>query len=225
MNILALETSTELASIALCWQGQTVLRRLNSPPAHSATLLPAIRELLAEFNATLSALDRIACGVGPGAFTGVRLACSVAQGLALGADLPVVPVNSLLALAEGAEADSVYCAMDARMNEAYVAAYRRVAGQWQEVIAPACVSPDLLPLPPEGDWQGVGMAFSAYPAALERLRACVNVQNAAALPLADSVLRLAVDLPGFDPALLAPLYVRDRVAQTVAERLASGGRA
>lgn len=225
MNILALETSTELASIALRWQGHTVLRQLTSPPAHSATLLPAIRELLAECGASLTALDRIACGIGPGAFTGVRLACSVAQGLALGADLPVVPVNSLLALAEGAAADEVYCAMDARMSEAYVAAYQRVAGVWQEVIAPACVAPALLPLPPEGNWQGVGMAFAAYPAALERLAGVVQVLDATALPRADAVLRLAMDLPACDPALLAPLYVRDRVAQTVAERLASGGRA
>lgn len=225
MKILALETSTELASVSLLWQGQTVLRQLSSPPAHSATLLPAVAALLAEHGCSMSSLDLIACGIGPGAFTGVRLACSVAQGLALGAGLPVAPVCSLLALAESSRADEVYCAMDARMNEAYVAAYRRDAAGWRTLIEPCCAPPDQLPLPPEGDWQGVGTAFAAYPGAQERLIGAVRVADPQARPLADAVARLARLENACDPALLAPLYVRDRVAQTVAERLASGGRA
>jgi tRNA threonylcarbamoyladenosine biosynthesis protein TsaB len=225
MNILALETSTELASIALQWRGQLFLRQLSSPPAHSATLLPEIRRMLEEAGASLAGLDRIACGIGPGAFTGVRLACSVAQGLALGADLPVVPVCSLLALAEASGLDEAYCALDARMNEAYVAAYRREAGQWREVIAPCCVAPATAPLPPTGAWQGVGSAFAAYPALAERLAGRVLPAASISLPDAAAILRLGALGEGCDPALLAPLYVRDRVAQTVAERLARGGRA
>ncbi|MDO6385482.1 tRNA (adenosine(37)-N6)-threonylcarbamoyltransferase complex dimerization subunit type 1 TsaB [Uliginosibacterium sp. 31-12] len=225
MKILALETSTELASIALSLDGQIIQTRLSSPPAHSATLLPEIRQLLAGQGLALTALDGIACGIGPGAFTGVRLACSVAQGLALGADLVVHPVCSLLALAEAMNAREVYCAMDARMGEVYVAAYRREATGWVEVITPCCVAPNAAPLVPEGGWLGAGNAFAAYPALGEHLQSRVRVPDAACVPDAAAIARLAGQIPGVDPALVAPLYVRDRVAQTVAERLANGGRA
>jgi tRNA threonylcarbamoyladenosine biosynthesis protein TsaB len=227
MKILALETSTEFASLALLCAGELRTLTLSNPPAHSATLLPALRQLLAEAQVSLAQLDVIACGIGPGAFTGVRLACSVAQGLALGADLPVAPVCSLLALAQAQRpAEKVYCAMDARMNEAYVAAYQRDGEGWTTVLAPSCVGSAAWPTPPSAGWIGVGTGFRAFP--LEpgsELATHVTLLDPAAIPAAAAVAALAGQVPWLDAAALAPLYVRDRVAQTVAERLASGGKA
>lgn len=225
MNILALETSTDLASLALRWQGVVTHISLQSPPAHSASLLPAIKHLLAEQGASFSGLDCIVCDIGPGSFTGVRLACSVAQGLALAADLRIVPVCSLLALAEASGAKNVYCAMDARMNEVYVAAYRASGNGWEEALAPRCVSPEALPSPGEGRWICVGTAFSAYPAASECVRGWSDGAPVSRHPEASALLPLANQFEALDAALIAPLYVRDRVALTVAERLALGGKA
>lgn len=225
MNILALETSTGLASVALRWNGETRSLSLDSPPAHSATLLPALKRLMAEMGASVAGLDLIACGIGPGAFTGVRLACSVAQGLALASGKPVAPVCSLLALAEASGQSRVYCAMDARMSEIYVAAYERAGQGWQEVLAPSCVAPDALPSPGPGIWTLTGTAFGAYPAVVETASAWAEGPVIEAHPQAVAVLQLAGQVEALDPALLAPLYVRDRVAQTIAERLAQGGRA
>jgi tRNA threonylcarbamoyladenosine biosynthesis protein TsaB len=226
MKILALETSTEIASLSLLCAGEVRSVILNSPPAHSAVLLPALKRLLAEAGLGLSQLDVIACGIGPGAFTGVRLACSVAQGLALGVGLPVAPVCSLLALAQGQTFDKVYCAIDARMGEAYVAAYQCEAGHWTEVLPPCCVSPVAMPVPASDGWFGVGTAFRAYEQeTMARLGDKIQVMASDAVPTAQAAAELACHIDWIDAALLAPLYVRDRVAYTIAERLASGGKA
>lgn len=225
MKILAIETSCEVASIALLCGSEAISTRLPSPPAHSATLLPGLRALLAQCGTGFSALDAIAFGTGPGSFTGVRLACGVAQGLALGCDLPVVPVCSLLALTEGCSASRVYCAMDARMNEVYVAAYVRGQQGWMELVAPACVAPDDAPLPEDDDWCGAGSGFGVYPALARRVGRRVRIEALQTAPTAEAVARLAVSTTPIDPALAAPLYVRDRVALTVAERVAAGGKA
>lgn len=225
MKILALETSCEIASVALLCDGQSHSRSLVSPPAHSAGLLPLIRQLLDTHGLRLKDLDGIAFGRGPGAFTGVRLACSVAQGLAVGADLPVAPVDSLLALAEACEADRIYCAMDARMSEVYAARYVREGQGWRTDLAPVCVPPAQLPLPEQAGWCGVGTAFRAYPECAQSLAERVTVANPNAVPTAAAVARLALQAQWLDAAEVAPLYVRDRVALTVAERLAGGGKA
>lgn len=225
MKILALETSCETASIALLCDGALHSESFVSPPAHSAVLLPALRALLKAHGVSLRELDVIALGRGPGAFTGVRLACSVAQGLALGAGCPVAQIDSLRALADAAEADRVYCAMDARMGEAYVARYQRVEEVWQCVQEPSCLAPVDLPVPGEPGWIGVGTAFSAYPECRVRLETVVSVRDDPAVPTAASIARLATTVPWEDPAGISPLYVRNRVAQTIAERLAAGGRA
>lgn len=225
MKVLALETSCETASLALLCDGQLHTQSFVSPPAHSAVLLPALRALLAGQGVRLADLDVIAFGRGPGAFTGVRLACSVAQGLAVGAGLPLAQVDSLMALAEAAGADKVVCAMDARMGEAYVACYQREADGWRTEQAPVCVAPEAMPRPVGSGWVGVGTAFAAYPACQQTLGEAVRVQDAAAVPTASAVARLASTVAWLDPAQVSPLYVRDRVAQTVAERLAAGGKA
>lgn len=228
MKILALETSCERGSVALILDGEPIERALpGSAAGHSANILPLVREMLAEAGIGVAALDCIAFGSGPGAFTGLRLACGVAQGLALGADRPVAPVNSLLAMAEPVAADLIYCAADARMNEAYVARFRRQNGGLVQVAEAECVPPESVPVPVDAGWQGVGTAFRAYPSIAERLAHHVAVLDAEAVPHAAAVARLAAGNPAswIDPALAAPEYVRNRVALTVAERLAQGGKA
>ncbi|MEC5387703.1 tRNA (adenosine(37)-N6)-threonylcarbamoyltransferase complex dimerization subunit type 1 TsaB [Uliginosibacterium sp. H3] len=229
--ILSIETSCEHGSIALL-RGDELLSRLLpvGGNTHSGALLPAIRQLLAEADASVSALDAIAFGRGPGAFTGVRLACGVAQGLALGGDLPVAAISSLeaLALPFVQRAERLYCAMDARMSEIYAAMYVVASGALQAPDEVVCVPPDAAPVPDDGIWSGVGTAFSAYaPQLAERLGGRVEVLDALAVPCAGSVARLAAAAPALwrDAALAAPDYVRNRVALTTAERLAQGGKA
>lgn len=227
MKILALETSTDSASLAILHQETVLSTSLQSPPLHSATALPALQKLLAEAGLGVRDLDAIACGIGPGAFTGVRLACSLAQGLALSADLPIAPVCSLLALAQAqpVTAQRVYCAMDARMSEIYVAAYERTEGGWSEVSPPDCVGPQAIPLPNGLGWALAGTALEAYPAVAAALGPFGTRTCASQVPTARGVAQLARSVEWIDPAVLAPLYVRDRVALTVKERLTAGGRA
>ena len=229
-TILSIETSCEHGSIALLRSGEVLTHALPvGGNTHSGALLPAIKLLLAEASLSVSALDVIAFGRGPGAFTGVRLACGVAQGLALGADLPVAAISSLeaLALPFASQASNLYCAMDARMSEIYVAMFRHSDKKLMTIAYPVCVPPAAAPLPDQDGWLGVGTAFAAYGAQLaERLGTKVSVLDASAVPQAASVARLAAIDPAswLDAALAAPDYVRNRVALTTAERLAQGGR-
>ncbi len=230
-SILAIETSCEEASVALWIKGECIEQHLpRGGNTHSASLLPAIHRLLAEAGLGLQALDAIAFGCGPGAFTGVRLACGVAQGLALGVDLPVAAISSLQALAWSfaAEHQRLYCAVDARMSEVYCALFELQEGIPQALGEICCVPPGSVPLPEGAGWQGIGSAFSAYAAALdERLGPHLTVLDAQAVPRARSVAALAARAPQdwLDAALAAPDYVRNRIALTTAERLAAGGRA
>lgn len=230
MRLLAIETSCEQASLALWLDGALLEKPLQGSGAqHSGSLLPSLKTLLAEAQVSIGSLDVIAFGNGPGAFTGVRLACGVAQGLALGASLPVAPIGSLHALVEPFGEGHFYAAMDARMNEAYVALYACAGSQLREVQSPGVHPPQTLPVPPEGQvWRGIGTAFTAYRDALEtRLAGAVDVIAPHAVPTAAAVARLAASSTDgwIDPALAAPLYVRDRVALTVEERVRQGGRA
>jgi len=228
-TILSIETSCAQGSIALLHHAEFLKHALPvGGNTHSGSLLPAIKKLLAEASLTISALDVIAFGRGPGAFTGVRLACGVAQGLALGADIPVAAISSLeaLALPYVTQASHLYCAMDARMSEIYVAMFEQKSGGLQVLGGASCVSPDAAPLPGPEKWQGVGTAFGAYADQLAvRLGMRVDVLDATAVPQATSIARLAADNPALwlDAALAAPDYVRNRVAFTTAERLEQGG--
>jgi tRNA threonylcarbamoyladenosine biosynthesis protein TsaB len=230
-TILSIETSCEHGSIALLREGEVLTRLLPvGGNTHSGSLLPAIKGLLAEASLAIGALDVIAFGRGPGAFTGVRLACGVAQGLALGADLPVAAISSLEALAFPfvSQAVNLYCAMDARMSEVYVAMFPYQNLGLIPLAYPVCLPPDAVPLPEGDTWHGVGNAFAAYAAQLyARLGVQVMVLDANAVPQAASVARLAASNSASwqDAGLAAPDYVRNRVALTTAERLAQGGRA
>ena len=174
-TLLAFDTSTDLMSIALGTPAGAFVRESEGGPLASARLVPDIMALLAEAGVALQAVDAIAFGAGPGAFTGLRTACSVAQGLALGAGKPVVPVDSLMLVADDARAqlgaaapDTLWLAMDARMGQAYAAPYRWVDGQWHAVEAPALFDPPAL----AARWQAAvpqavaGSALGAFGAAL-----------------------------------------------------------
>jgi tRNA threonylcarbamoyladenosine biosynthesis protein TsaB len=226
MRILAFDTSTEWLSVAAgdgtAWHAH--LERAGH--ANSQRIVPAIDAVLAEAGWRLADLDGIAFGAGPGAFTGVRIACGVAQGLAFGADLPVVPVPTLLALAQDAwrerRATSVFACLDARMREVYVAFYAREANDWRVVRAPTVEKPDDVVVPDDHDWQGEGDGFAVYPA-LARLRGVISA-HADAVPTARAIGELALPMlahgQGVPAADARPLYVRHRVALTTAERAA-----
>ncbi len=229
MNILAIESSTDLISVALLHDGQLIERAGERGVNHSDRVLPIIQEVLAEAGMTLDAMDAFAFGAGPGSFTGLRLACGVTQGLAFGVDAPVIGVCSLEALALDAGATWVYACVDARMNEVYCAAYRVADGDVTIVIAPTVAAPEQAPLPTGAEWRGCGNGFAVYAAALRARLANVADIDVAAVPRASAVARLAALRfargEAVDAALAAPLYVRDKVALTTAERLARGGKA
>lgn len=227
--ILAIETSTEAGSVALL-VGTRVFESESQPGlAHSAWVLPATTGLLREAGVALDRVDAVAFGAGPGSFTGLRLACGIAQGLALGAGLPVVGVCSLEALALASGASRVWVGVDARMREMYYAAFAVDGDEVRTVIEPACAAPELVPEPDGADWYGVGSALAVYrEVLLPRLVShCIaiepNVVATAAAVARIAAVRLARG-EATDPALAAPIYVRDKVALTTAERLARGGR-
>jgi tRNA threonylcarbamoyladenosine biosynthesis protein TsaB len=247
LKLLAIETSTDTLSVAV--GGPRLLAEHQGPGAAqaSATLLPAVQALLRQAGWSLAALDAIVFARGPGAFTGLRTACSVAQGLAYGArvgGVPVLPVDTLLALADEAchqrtlagqpVPPLVVALLDARMDELYVAVYAHgPQGLTAEPLAPPrlCRPDDLAAwlqqvLPPgqslaAGGGLLAGNVFTTYG---ERL-AAVPGERQHALPTAAALLRLAPALLAAGAAVPAhaalPLYVRDKVAQTTAEREAA----
>lgn len=230
VNLLALESSTEVLSVAALAGGELVERRGEGGRSHSDVVLPLVREVLGEAGLALSALDAIVFGSGPGSFTGLRLACGVAQGLAFAADLPVLAVSSLEALACGAGEGGAYVCVDARMNEVYCAAYDVVEGIPEVVLGPVVAPPQVVPVPRGGLWLGCGSGFAAHDEVLRaRLGQALRAVDAGARPSASALARLAVPRvargEAGDAALALPLYVRDKVALTTAERLARAGAA
>ena len=223
MRILALETSTEYCSVAL-WQGGTVLDRCELVgQKHSEVLMEMLDALLREAGVKLAQLDGIAFGMGPGSFTGVRIACGVAQGLALGADLPVVGVCTLQALAQASGHDKVIAALDARMAEVYYAAYEKRDGEWVTVCEPSLCLPQHAPQVAGSGWFGTGSGFILHGTALaERYAGQLTGSDAQAVPQASAIAALAALRfaagEGVDAAQALPLYLRDKVALKTSER-------
>lgn len=219
MRLLALETATHRLSVAYWQDGEVTERAAELPNGSSEWLLPNVLALLGEAGAGLTQLDGIAFGAGPGSFTGLRLAAGCAQGLAFGLGLPVCPVSTLAALALASGEDRAYTCLDARMSEVYVAAFDRGS----PVLPPTVCPPAMAPLPEGEGWVGCGDGFGAY---VQLLPAFVKVR-AGLRPTAAAVARLAAERfvrgEALDAAEAAPLYVRDKVALTTAERLARGG--
>ena len=226
MKLLAFETATEACSVALYLDGEVVERFEVAPRRHAELSLPWAEQLLAGAGVKKSQLDAIAVGRGPGAFTGVRLAIALAQGIALALDRPVVPVSTLRALAAQGQGGRILAAIDARMGEVYAATFRRdgddvLATGDEVVVAPAdCALPGQ-----DDDWIGVGTGFAAESAALQsRLHDRFSRIDAAALPHAADVAKLAAlaYMRGEAVAaeLIEPAYLRNNVALTLEEQKA-----
>lgn len=236
MNLLALDTGTEFLSIALRTdgaEGTRVVEHHSAGGAKASTdLIAAILQMLAEAGVRLDQLDAICFGSGPGSFTGLRTACSVVQGLAFGAGVPVLAVDSLLAVAEDARfrvapnvpALQVMALLDARMDEMYVARYGYTQGQWQTLQPSALLKPQ--DLTTQSAEVGVphllaGNVFTVYADRLPA-QALQSAQVVQALPMAAAMLRLAPAMLAaglaVDAALAMPRYIRDKVAKTTAER-------
>ena len=232
MKFLAFDTSTEVLSLGVDCDGVQHLHTGSGGAQASFGLIAGAQLLLQQAALPLEALDAIVFGAGPGSFTGLRTACSVAQGLALGAQRPVLPVNSLLAVAEDARAQAqaqpqapaleVLALLDARMDEVYAAWFGWHDGQWQQRGEIQLCKPEALQIDDRVQLLA-GNVFTVYPGRVEqalgdRLRPCV-----AALPSAQALLRLAPALlqqgAALPPEGALPLYVRDKVAKTTAERM------
>lgn len=227
MKILAIETSCEHASVALSLDGVVHEHRLEGHVNHSEHLLASINTLLREADLPLVALDGIAFGAGPGAFTGLRLACGVAQGLAMGAGLGVAAISSLAALAMQAEnADKVFVITDARMGEVYWAAYRVNHDEAVEILVPTCSPPGLVRLPDEGEWALIGAGLGVHECELRSVVGDgVSGWHPERHPRATDVARLARAATFCSPEHVGPVYVRNKVAFTTDERRARGARA
>jgi tRNA threonylcarbamoyladenosine biosynthesis protein TsaB len=226
-TVLAFDTATERISLALAAHGRVWQHDSAGGAKASATFLPAVLDLLAEASVRLSDLDAIAFGRGPGAFTGLRTACAVAQGLAYGAGKPVLPIDTLLAIAEDARIDGgplrVWAVMDARMDEIYAAQYADDGNGWRVIDPPMLTDAAGL----NRRWQSApahvvaGNALGAFGPRLEPAGARLAPDAA---PRAIGMLALARTLwaqgGAVEPALALPLYLRDKVAETMAERAA-----
>jgi tRNA threonylcarbamoyladenosine biosynthesis protein TsaB len=220
LKLLAFDTSTETMSIAVASGAQSWRQSGRGGAAASSALIPAIQDLLAQAGLRLRDLDAIAFGRGPGSFTGLRTACSVAQGLAFGAGVPVLGIDTLMVVAEQAREQAgctqVLAVLDARMDQVYAGAYEFSSAGWTRRGEFSLDAPQALQLPP-----GWTLAGNAFDASGERLPQGPRV---AALPDAAALLRLAPTLFAQGHALPAdqalPLYIRDKVAQTTDERAA-----
>ncbi len=231
-SLLAFDTSTERMAVGVLAGAQRWVDDRLGGPAASATLLPAIEALLQRAGRRLTDIDAIAFGRGPGAFTGLRMSCAVAQGLAFGLGRPVLPIDSLLIVAEQARQQCVATdrfevgvVMDARMGQAYVARYRWSDGGWQVLQAPGLWTPEALAeaWAAEPPAASCGSALELFDGLL--LRACpAPGRVAAGQDRAGALLELAAQAwragAGLDAAEALPLYLRDKVAQTTAERAA-----
>ena len=223
-TILAIETSADLASAALLRDGQILVREADKAHTHSQTILPLVQDLLREAGIALARCDALAFGSGPGSFTGVRTACGVVQGLAFGADLPVVPVVTLMAMAqachEATGGTDILAVLDARMEEVYWAQYRHTSDGWQAVIEPTLSAASAVLV--QGEVTACGNGLSAYADAF-RMQAWRDARPGI-VPHAAQVARLAATLfarhAGVPAHDAQPLYLRNKVALTTAERAA-----
>jgi len=223
LNILAFDTSTEFCSVTLRLDGQSLNKQVLAGRRHSELLLPMIQETLAEAELPLAQLSGIAFGAGPGSFTGLRIACGVAQGLAFAVDLPVIGISTLEAIAQKNATQKVIVALDARMGEIYHAAYQQFAHRWQTVSAPILCLPNQAPTISGDHWVGCGSGFDAYDKVLSTLyNGHIKKINYALYPHAEAIAQLAThqfaDGSGTDPSNAAPIYIRNKVALKESER-------
>ena len=221
MRLAAFETSTEWCSVALWIDGDIASVEERAGHGHSERVLPMLDRLAAQAGMPLGSLDAVAFGAGPGSFSGLRIACGVAQGIAYARGLPAIGISTLEAIAEESGEARVVACIDARMREVYYSAHERHDGRWREVIPALCAAPAAVPKPPGEGWIGCGNGFAVY-GSMGFRKVIPDIH-----PTAMAVARLAAPRlaagEGVDAALAVPFYVRDKVALTEAERAA--GRA
>lgn len=223
LTILAIETSTELASAALLRGDRINMRQSLGVQTHSKTILPMVQSLFEQAGIRIGQCDAVAFGAGPGSFTGVRTACGIAQGLAFGADIPVIPVVTLQAMAqaclEATGATDVLAILDARMDEVYWAQYHFADG-WHTVLEPTLSVASAVH--PSRDVVACGNGISSFASAFQP-RSLVKKAREDLMPHAVHVARLAQIAFAAGHTVAArdarPLYLRNRVALTTAERL------
>ena len=224
MKLLAFETATEACSVALWIDGEVRERFELAPRRHAELALPWAQALLADAGIAKAQLDAIAVGRGPGAFTGVRLAIAIAQGIALALDRPIVGVSTLAALAMQGQGERILAAIDARMGEVYLGAFERRSDGMHLLGHELVAKPDSAAFP-DGSWSGVGTGFAAGEGALRhRLQGRLVWLDASALPHAADVARLGAAAFARGEALAAervePAYLRDNVALTLVQQQA-----
>jgi len=216
MKLLALDTSTEACTIALHYDGQIILEHEVAPRQHANIVLPTIKKLLSESSLSLSQLDALAFGRGPGSFTGIRIAASVIQGLAFSTDLPVIPVSTLQTMAQGAfrvyQVKRVLVALDARMQEVYFGGFELDENNlMQECIKECVCSPESIQLESKTDWIGIGPGWQVYEPQLAHL----VTQTHDAYPNAQDMIPLAIAAFELGHTVSAekaiPVYLRDKV--------------
>lgn len=223
MNILAIETSTDACSVA-AWHDGQVMERFELGRQHSQRLLILVAEVLADNAWSLNQLDALAFARGPGSFTGLRIGAGVVQGLAFGADLPVVPVSTLAVLAQGQSEPRLVAALDARMGQIYWGLYSKVVGVTTLVGSEHVTTPGDMELPPGDTWAGVGSGWDAYAdVMLARVAVGISHWHPQIWPRARHVAELAAVGYAQGCALPAeqalPVYVRDEVAHKMMPRI------
>lgn len=218
MLFAAIETSGDACSVALWNDGAIAALEQRAPNRHSELVLPMLQHLFDRTSTGAARLEAVAFGAGPGSFTGLRVACGVAQGLAFARSLPVLGISSFEAMAQESGAERVVACLDARMREVYYAALERQGGVWREVVAAQCVAPGAATPPPGGRWLGCGGGFAAYPGFLNDHLSSVKpeIGPGAVAIAALAAPRLAAG-EGVDAALALPTYLRDKVAYTAQE--------
>lgn len=215
--ILALDTATEACSVALIYKQQVFSCYEVIPRGHAQRLLPMIDEVLAQANCSLNDLDAIAFGRGPGAFTGVRIAIGVVQGLAFALDIPVIPVSDLAVLAQRAyrETNTQYiaAAIDARMDEVYWGCYCISNGIAQLLDDESVCAPEQADVPMDAQWYGVGTGWATF---ADRLKIQPVQRRPELLPAAEDLLQIAIAMYQQGQAVpveqAQPVYLRDNVA-------------
>ncbi|BBR59258.1 tRNA (adenosine(37)-N6)-threonylcarbamoyltransferase complex dimerization subunit type 1 TsaB [Klebsiella sp. WP4-W18-ESBL-05] len=223
MRILAIDTATEACSAALWDDGKTCAHFELCPREHTQRILPIVQDILTEGGVSLTDLDALAFGRGPGSFTGVRIGIGIAQGLALGADLPMIGVSTLATMAQGAwrkqGATRVLAAIDARMGEVYWAEYQRdEQGVWhgeasEAVLKPEAVQQRLSAL--SGEWATVGTGWAAWPEMAQGTSVTLR-DGGVNLPEAEDMLPIACQLLAQGKTVAVdkaePVYLRNEVA-------------
>lgn len=218
MKLAAFETSTDWCSVALWIDGEIAGVEERAGHSHSERVLPMLERLAAAAGIAIPALDAVAFGAGPGSFTGLRIACGVAQGLAFARGLPVIGISTLEAMADESGAARVIACLDARMHEVYYSALERdsTRARWREVRPAQCVAPAAVQVPTGEGWTGCGNGFAVY-GSLGLSNVIPDMHPSAIAVARLAAPRLAAG-EGVDAALAAPVYVRDRVAFTTEER-------